>query len=855
MAASVDLSTLDEAALYDHLRTVWERARAADSEAAADPETAFRDEPGQVNLLGGRGLKDGRPVEKNTNTAWDDTLYVIWKEGERKRVRAFAYSSEYGATAKHDGKLATALLVCGFHKYKLGFHKKKKTHKSLKDAAKYPGKDAKYRALNPFAGVKVWRDTERNLERDAGERLQESNSTINVHYGGEKSSGPSNWSAGCQVVKGWADYKELIRLVESDASIKGSIDNELAEKPARDGTRPLIYLLLPGAEVASGAGPGDLSLPLDLGHGVEVTEESIAGAYRHTEQETPHGFFPLGENTTWHGGVHLYGKEGDLVRACLDGELVCARLGPTSETGAGAYGSRNFVLLRHEIPGALLNAIHARGQAGEGEPFSSSGTKTCYSLLMHLAVRPLDPGDESLGRFAWLRGGEPTHFAIRDYLNFREGVGTEAKKICTLAPGDRVEILSSKPQRRGTYDWYQVRGEEVARKEGRGREGWIAKVAKCVHPLADGLDAALLERLGSGEVVPVGRAVKAGDPLWEIGRYWGEAEEGLGPPLVHWGIFSEELLFPSFETAEDTDRDFTMDCERLLEMVDQEFFGLDSVLTAGEIRDFYAGDPGAKRLRTTACRFVSEWGADVEAAVKELAGLKGWLSYGMADRIRPYCFWPEAQRQGVALPDPLLWHYNPIAVLELFAAAGEAPSPSGVESAPAGDAEEEVSEVLAAARRLRDGRFSGWTYGSDAEKQQINCVQYVGAVLEEVGVEVQGALRKRLYVSDIGADELQDLVEAKDSKTKGVQQALVDAGLGEVVDVEDVEPGDLIQYWYGKPGSRRGHASVIDTVERTGDRIRVEILGAHKSVGGVGLRSLTLRPAGNKVLYLVRYTG
>jgi peptidoglycan hydrolase-like protein with peptidoglycan-binding domain/GH24 family phage-related lysozyme (muramidase) len=246
----------DEAALYDHLQRAWEAGRKRLG-ADADAATAFQTEPGRVNLLGARGLKDGVPCE-SSNLAWDDTLFVIWRDGAKKRVERFAFSSEYGnQSAEYYAKKnvkkggTAAVLVPGYWKYVLGVHKWDQPHKTLTELVKYKSETC-YRALNPAVGVTVLRDADFDRVQDASEKLETANYAINIHYGGEADN-PANWSEGCQVVSGWDRYKQLIELLERDTSIIGSIKNELAPRPAKDGTRPLIYALLTGHEVVRGS--------------------------------------------------------------------------------------------------------------------------------------------------------------------------------------------------------------------------------------------------------------------------------------------------------------------------------------------------------------------------------------------------------------------------------------------------------------------------------------------------------------------------------------------------------------------------------------------------------------------------
>lgn len=93
--------------------------------------------------------------------------------------------------------------------------------------------------------------------------------------------------------------------------------------------------------------------------------------YQANERDGAGGWYPMGMNQTWHGGIHIPGKKGDKVLAMFDGVIVAARFG----TEAVKLGHNNFIVLRHDIP------IPSRS-GGDPKIF------TFYSLYMHLA--PID---------------------------------------------------------------------------------------------------------------------------------------------------------------------------------------------------------------------------------------------------------------------------------------------------------------------------------------------------------------------------------------------------------------------------------------------------------------------------------
>ncbi|MBU0994986.1 MAG: M15 family metallopeptidase [Proteobacteria bacterium] len=88
------------------------------------------------------------------------------------------------------------------------------------------------------------------------------------------------------------------------------------------------------------------SLPVDIGKGYTPTQESLNDYYVHNEQKHKGGYFPVGANTVWHGGVHIHAKAGTPVKAMARGTVIAARLAE-EDTAKKHYGSTNFVLLEH----------------------------------------------------------------------------------------------------------------------------------------------------------------------------------------------------------------------------------------------------------------------------------------------------------------------------------------------------------------------------------------------------------------------------------------------------------------------------------------------------------------------------
>ena len=168
------------------------------------------------------------------------------------------------------------------------------------------------------------------------------------------------------------------------------------------------------------------------------------------------------------------------------------------------------------------------------------------------------------------------------------------------------------------------------------------------------------------------------------------------------------------------------------------------------------------------------------------------------------------------------------------------------------------ADVLRTAQALAAGDYAGWTYGSRPERKQIDCVQFLVEVLRRLhGEALPPEVVSGVLIDNIGRSEsLRRLVEAEDPRTRGVQQALVSAGLGSAIPPAEARPGDLIQFWIRRPGGAwKGHAAVIDSVRERGGAAEARLFGSHRSLNGLGKSRYWLRLAGtDRKVYVVRYS-
>lgn len=85
----------------------------------------------------------------------------------------------------------------------------------------------------------------------------------------------------------------------------------------------------------------------DVPESIDEAEDRAREYFENNEAEGMGGYYPvgpLGESRLWHGGAHLRADRGSPVYAPFGGKIVAARM-----TEDSATGSRNFVLIKHEL--------------------------------------------------------------------------------------------------------------------------------------------------------------------------------------------------------------------------------------------------------------------------------------------------------------------------------------------------------------------------------------------------------------------------------------------------------------------------------------------------------------------------
>ncbi len=156
--------------------------------------------------------------------------------------------------------------------------------------------------------------------------------------------------------------------------------------------------------------------------------------------------------------------------------------------------------------------------------------------------------------------------------------------------------------------------------------------------------------------------------------------------------------------------------------------------------------------------------------------------------------------------------------------------------------------------RLGETTFKKWKYGHNVARRQVDCVIFVGAVVESLlQRELTKTERDAIFINNIGGNKnLGKLIRVNDERIRGVQTALVKMEKGEVVKAEDAKPGDFVQFWRLKKGKWIGHVAIIaDVIDRKVGSCAL-IFGAHQSLRKIGMANYEVH-LNVPQTYIVRY--
>ncbi|MEN9307982.1 MAG: hypothetical protein RL173_1914, partial [Fibrobacterota bacterium] len=405
----------------------------------------------------------------------------------------------------------------------------------------------------------------------------------------------------------------------------------------------------PAASTASTPSPKDLLKNAeDSKKWFETNWTSFFDAYRDAATadandgiHTDRGFFPVGQNLTWHGGIHAQAQTDGSIHAMTDGVIVAARLSD-KDPAKLSYGSRNFVLIKHTTPKSL--------------PF--------WSLYMHLRPLPLKPETPELGAlFPWLVKQTLKQIGTES-SNFRGSPAANAPILRTIEPGETFAVLDQKMV--GTQKWIKAKADKDK------LDGWVAMTSR--FELKSEIDK--LQDLKAGKVVKLDKPVKRNDCIGFVSP----ALPGRSA-FVHWEVFSDQVVSDQWIQVKDEDNDIVCDAEEFKKLLNKsEAINFMNELTKADIIAAYSDAKTSAEIRKRTFFFTSEWSVDWNTALDKRKDV--YDPKELAPRLLPYNFWKDAEAAGCDVPKGgKIWHYHPAEfILREFPVAKAAPANS--ESAP-----------------------------------------------------------------------------------------------------------------------------------------------------------------------------
>lgn len=293
--------------------------------------------------------------------------------------------------------------------------------------------------------------------------------------------------------------------------------------------------------------------------GKEVTEVQ---RYYAALAQNEDGFYPIGANGLWHGGIHFAAgsgqalKQGAGIRCIADGEVVAYRLNKSypavvypGDAAHPAKYSSGFVLVRHKLvlppePPVPVPAdtTPPAAPATPAEP-PAADILTFYSLYMHVLNADAYDAHPGLDR--------PVHWAGPAGNKYK--VGSKAKDTePTLAPGKtgirvrdaQKKVIGLLPQ----GDIIKLGAALAAHPTYFAVEATSVTAGYVFKAELDPLNTPDPAALNAIYVLPTPKAVKAGDLLGHLGEYQNYQDVTHHPssrPLLHLEVFSGDDV-PAF---------------------------------------------------------------------------------------------------------------------------------------------------------------------------------------------------------------------------------------------------------------------------------------------------------------------
>jgi hypothetical protein len=409
------------------------------------------------------------------------------------------------------------------------------------------------------------------------------------------------------------------------------------------------------------AGAATYSFPVDLGEGTDPRVATSDMYYSNIETGKG-GWYPVGASRIWHGGVHLHeaGKTED-VRAIADGEIVGFRVGEAEDKKA--FGSRNFVLVRHEFNKKKYYSLyyHLDDEAADSAAATRWRRQIAIRATKHVeAIAPCPffvvvevtlPDGIKKNRLTpkEQEGLGPGELALAP------GAEVDAKTIDDSAPDNSTVVKLSEPA--DTYVYTKLENKQLAKLI--DAEAGLASLLKNHDP--------------GGLTNPI--RVSGGEPIGKIGAAATDETAAALGAFVHVEIFSDQAFITgdgwqqidAGGAAKVPDRKAIVE-----ELTGKKLLSMppDGVLLDEDVRQ-PEQNVYRELARAVILKMPSEWDLDWKAAIRAPENLAFIEDRGaLGDRFNEYGWWKQVAKAKAALPaSSTVFHYHPIAAILAMAHA------------------------------------------------------------------------------------------------------------------------------------------------------------------------------------------
>lgn len=403
------------------------------------------------------------------------------------------------------------------------------------------------------------------------------------------------------------------------------------------------------------------SFPMDLGSGLDPRSTPGEAFFQNVEKKLG-GWFPMGSSRIWHTGIHLFADAEKEVYAIADGEIVACRAG--EEEDEKGYGSRNFVLIKHQWPTDTSKVYYSLYMHLDAEK-AATDAKVAWRKQLHL--RTVDHVEALVPSPIFVLAADT---GGTDRLTPKAWDPDDDEKINGLAPGERAEVSGVEKTATDLDDKAPTGAKVVQLMPTSAKEYVYTRLeGKDIgtRHAKDGTLAGKIDDEAVGLKDPI--KVFAGDVVGKVAKAPTEAPLKDHGTFVHVETFSADKLLSGdgYKDIDASDEKKVADRKAVTEaLMDKELLASppDGVLLATDLKN-PDQDPNRNALRSVVLKMQSAWDLDWKEALKEaesLSFMKDTPRDTLGDNFNAYRWWPDVKTDG-KLPSSTVYHFHPIVLL------------------------------------------------------------------------------------------------------------------------------------------------------------------------------------------------